>query len=354
MAARTPLILNQATARVEELAVVDFIPGALIGGMFGRNLIVNGNFDFWQRRDTYTQSSNGQGYCADRWVVAAANCTHQAQRNVNIPGDGPHPGVISFHRSNVTGVSSVSSAYIGQYIENVQTLADRDAVVSFYMYGPPSGAKVGVRLIQSFGTGGSAIVSKELGVFQLPASGWAKVELTGKLSSLAGKTIGANSSLYLVIDYCATAALYGGALVGQTGVFGISRVQLEEGTAATPFEQRHDAVELALCQRYYQKSYPITTAPGSNTNEGRYVWGNGLCTNQITRLVVPFKATMRAAPAVTVYGAPTGAAGTISQADGSNVSGVAEAIGQGAFNAAWNNNNGQWGGWFHWTADAEF
>ena len=33
-----------------------------------------------------------------------------------------------------------------------------------------------------------------------------------------------------------------------------SQVQLEEGTVATSFEHRPIALELALCQRYYEKT----------------------------------------------------------------------------------------------------
>ena len=32
-------------------------------------------------------------------------------------------------------------------------------------------------------------------------------------------------------------------------------IQLEEGTVATPFEQRPIGLEFSLCQRYYQKMY---------------------------------------------------------------------------------------------------
>ena len=37
--------------------------------------------------------------------------------------------------------------------------------------------------------------------------------------------------------------------------FIIGNVQLEEGSVATPFEQRPYGLELSLCQRYYESSY---------------------------------------------------------------------------------------------------
>jgi hypothetical protein len=45
-------------------------------------------------------------------------------------------------------------------------------------------------------------------------------------------------------------------------------VQLEQNYQPTPFEQRPIGVELALCQRYYEKSYDIATAPGTSTGVG--------------------------------------------------------------------------------------
>ena len=59
-----------------------------------------------------------------------------------------------------------------------------------------------------------------------------------------------------------------------TGYYDIAEIQLEEGPVATPFEFRSPVEELALCHRYYYKSYDTDVAPGTlnatgilNTNE---------------------------------------------------------------------------------------
>ena len=46
--------------------------------------------------------------------------------------------------------------------------------------------------------------------------------------------------------------------------FRITGVQLEPGTVATPFERRSYGQELALCQRYFEKSHNIDVVPGTN------------------------------------------------------------------------------------------
>ena len=56
------------------------------------------------------------------------------------------------------------------------------------------------------------------------------------------------------------------SVVGTSGAtFYITGVQLEAGSVATPFEHRMYGQELALCQRYFEKSYDVATVPGTAT-----------------------------------------------------------------------------------------
>ena len=98
----------------------------------------------------------------------------------------------------------------------------------------------------------------------------------------------------------------------------ITGVQLEVGTVATEFEHRSFGEELALCQRYYQKSYPLATAPGTAITDGFNVQasfgteGNGIVGQNVILPVV-----MRANPTTTVY-------------DGEGTSGKVNLLGSGA------------------------
>jgi hypothetical protein len=93
--------------------------------------------------------------------------------------------------------------------------------------------------------------------------------------------------------------------------FYITGVQLEKGSSATAFEQRMYGQELALCQRYYEKSYNIGVVPGTATIEGAACF-----TTQRTSLYQDFPnqryaVTKRANPTVTIYNTTTGGSGTI-------------------------------------------
>jgi hypothetical protein len=78
--------------------------------------------------------------------------------------------------------------------------------------------------------------------------------------------------------------------------------QLEVGSTATSFDYRSIGTELALCQRYYQKSYAQATVPGTSIaiNETMQ-FSFGTAGNGIIGTFVNFPTTMRADPTLTVY-----------------------------------------------------
>jgi hypothetical protein len=93
----------------------------------------------------------------------------------------------------------------------------------------------------------------------------------------------------------------------------LSLPQLEVGSTATSFDYRPYGTELALCQRYYYKTYNTNVAVGTSTVEG-VMSLEVLADGTLTRLK-PFSArlpvSMRAQPTVTAY-SETGTADRIS------------------------------------------
>ena len=85
--------------------------------------------------------------------------------------------------------------------------------------------------------------------------------------------------------------------------FYMTGVQLERGRNATDFEHRSFGEELALCQRYYCKSYKPEQAPGAGTSDGIQVIRNYDPNNSRSDhpAGVQFPVTMRDIPTITFY-----------------------------------------------------
>jgi hypothetical protein len=99
--------------------------------------------------------------------------------------------------------------------------------------------------------------------------------------------------------YSATGAT---SVVGTNGAtFYITGVQLEKGTTATSFDYRPYGTELALCQRYFEKSYNNSVALATAVTAGtgqlfvNAIGGGG------TVITVNFAVSKRASPTITSY-----------------------------------------------------
>jgi hypothetical protein len=92
-----------------------------------------------------------------------------------------------------------------------------------------------------------------------------------------------------------------------SATFYITGVQLERGSTATSFEWLPFGTELALCQRYYEKSFDYGTAPANGPNTTTLATPYGIFSGYSTNASpgggnVFYKVTKRAIPTVTPYG----------------------------------------------------
>jgi hypothetical protein len=113
---------------------------------------------------------------------------------------------------------------------------------------------------------------------------------------------GAGGGVYAVTD--ASGCVDWIATNGAT--FYITGVQLEKGSYATPFDFRPIGTELALCQRYYCKSFDMALQPSTVNVKFNCSFVNGnTFADGYTRASFAFPVTMRAAPTVTTYSGST-------------------------------------------------
>jgi hypothetical protein len=128
----------------------------------------------------------------------------------------------------------------------------------------------------------------------IPTDSWTQLSVTTTLNSTD-----ASNGLVLTFN---TAA---GALTNR--YFYITRMQLEQGSVATPFEHRPIGLELASCQRYYEKSYNQGTAPGTVIPSPFRT--HIQASNQYASINGLFATPKRANPTVVSYNPVTGVSG---------------------------------------------
>jgi hypothetical protein len=329
-----------------------------------KNKLINGNFNFWQRATTATLSSGAQ-YVADRWKNYATGTSVTVSQQAFVLGQTAVPYEPQyFHRSVVTSVVGTNNlCVLQQPIESVRTLAGQACTLSFWAKADAN-RNIALEYFQDFGSGGSPSpqISIPLGLVALTTA-WQKYTLEVTLPSITGKTMGTNNNDTLQINFWFDAgsvfATRASNLGQQSGTFDIAQVQIESGAVATTFDNRPIGIELALCQRYYEKNYDLGVLPGTANQTNcmiMYFISLPSATYQPS-IMVTFKVAKRVSPSVIVYSQNTGAAGKMNDVLGS--ADVAATVGNvsthsfltfATANAARTSYNIQ----FMWSADAEF
>ena len=248
------------------------INGVAQSGYSGfKNYIINGGFDVWQRGTSQTTGGYGSD---DRWANADNGSTKTHSLVNATDAERALFNSSKFSRTVVTSVAGASNFVLKQQaIEDVTKLAGKTVTISFWAKAD-SDKSIEPRLLQDFGTGGSPSVFVVAVGIQLIAltSIWQKKTITVVIPSIIGKTLGTDgaqtTATWLRFTFDAGSSVDGSIVGQQSGTFDIAEVQLEEGSVATPFEQRPYGLELSLCQRYYESTPTITmygVGDGTNT-----------------------------------------------------------------------------------------
>ena len=215
-----------------------------------KNYIINGNFDVWQRGTAFNNVFD-QSYTADRWV----HTRDGSGANVNIfkrewEAGSPETGVGStegsiFEFAQTVAGSGCTYNTINQRIEGVQWSSQKTLTLSFNCEFVTS-ADVLPRIVvrQNFGSGGSGVINTVIAtnISVNATTDWDKKSFTFTLPNITGKTIGTSPHVEIILFLP----------VNKVFQFRLNAVQLEEGSVATPFENRPYGLEFSLCQRYYE------------------------------------------------------------------------------------------------------
>jgi hypothetical protein len=262
-------------------------------GQAGKNKIINANFGIWQRGTSFNPSATGFFFFADRWrsYTYSASATTASQQAFTA-GTAPVAGYEGTFFGRV--VSTNTFAYFSYNgIENVRTFAGQTVTLSYWAKSASAQTLNEVQVSQYFGSTGSAAVATTLTAPSITTS-WVRYTHTFTMPSITGKTIsGGNDGIFINIK---------GAINNALDMWGF---QLEVGSVATPFQTASGGspqAELAMCQRYYEKSYSQATAPATATNVGLIpaTYFTTLAANDVYGNVT-FAVTKRTDPTVTIY-----------------------------------------------------
>ena len=254
-----------------------------------KNLIINGGFDVWQRGTSFT-NNNSVIYAADRYATFSNGASTTSQQAFTFGQTDVASNPKYYLRWDVSTYSSGDRIY--QRIEDVITTSGQSVTLSYWAKAETATTMV-PQATQAFGSGGSTAVTTAIDSVALTTS-WQKFTRTFTLPSVSGKTIGAGSFLEVGLLRFTTS---------YTGYVDITNVQLELGSVATDFEHRSYGEELALCQRYFCKSFQYATTPANDTNEDNGGWGgiNAYTTGYARSGKQFYPTRMRTSPTIVVY-----------------------------------------------------
>jgi hypothetical protein len=318
-------IVGVSTAGITTAYVGSINDGPIAGT---RNKIINGAMEISQRGTTFAAIGTGI-YGLDRWRWTQAGvmvCT------VSQSTDVPNNTFQNSYKVDVTtadtSIAAAEFSAIQQFIEgyNVRDLIGRTFTLSFWVKSP----KTGVHCV-AFRNEGPAQLTDRSYVLEYTVSSantWEYKTISVAGGLITDGTWNWTNGRGLIVDFVlamgstfhTTPGSWNSGIFiatsNQVNVmdntandFFLTGVQLEPGTVATPFERRSYGQELALCQRYYQKSYDQNVVPASNDSTGcreAISNGAGYFSESVT-----FPVVMRAAPTITIY-TPTGTVSSLS------------------------------------------
>lgn len=301
-----------------------------------KNRLINGGMDVWQRGTSFS----GIVYSSDRWLLNGSGSLVGVQ-STDVPA--------GFKYSLSCSNTSTTAIGISQRIESINSfdLSGKTVTVSFWFKRTGATGNLQVNLdyptaIDNYTTTTNIAATP---ISSSPSTSWTYYTIT--FNNLTSNVT--NGLMVSIFSTNGTNASLGGLFTG---------VQLEVGNVATPFERRPFGMELALCQRYFCKSYNTETAPGTASTPGisvtRYA-STGTYTE--IPINIRFPVTMRATPTGKSYSPYNGAVNNIFNADTStNVSGsIGAELGASGLTITTNAVAGSANQrlWAHWTAEVE-
>ena len=231
-----------------------------------RNKIINGGFEVWQRGTARTFMNAGQ-YLADRWTVRLYQQASHQRTTVT-----PVTGMQTRYALRVGSVTTAEAGggarmWANTELESGDSIPLRGKTMTLSFWVRFSSATCSSSTATAFGNWSGSVdwctSTTDAAMSSTASNGGSGVTLTN--GSLPTTWTKYTTTVTLPSNINNVGVQFGFAGLGNTASadtvwYEVTQVQLEEGSVATPFEQRPLQTELALCQRYYYKTFPNIAA----------------------------------------------------------------------------------------------
>lgn len=294
----------EKTKKVTVEQIQDFILNQLA---LGNNMLINGNFDIWQRNTTFTP--NDDVYIVDRWnalVETNASWTF-AQDAVNVPTGSKN----ALKCSNATLNNQCAIVQILEAKDAMQ-LANKNVSLSFYAK-TISAEIANLRCAILSWSGTEDTVTSDVisawaqnGTNPTWATNWtmentpSNLALTNAYQKFTIENVSIDTAS---MKNLAIVIWVDDGTIAAGDDFWISQVMLNVGGTAADFVPRPFELEWALCRRYYQHSYPYGTVPGTADGYTQQMTTMIADTTTDTHGTALFPTPMRITPTLTMYAA---------------------------------------------------
>lgn len=323
------------------------IPYAELSSVYLENFLVGGSLDYWQRivaNPSVQSVSSGKQYTADRFCWEAGGSTTKdfaIIRSSNIPtfSQANYKFNYSYNFTCNTGYSPAAAdglSILSHHIEGYEyaRLLGKKVTFSFWVYSSQAGT---YPFALKNGNRDRAYIAP----YTITAPNtWQFVSIPIQLESTTSfYNFDNTDGLFISFNFAggtnfnaptANTWVTGGdyfSVVGMTDIMSTTAntiyyagLKANIGGAVTPFSLAGGTLarELALCERYYQKSYELETVLGAGDNRGvTYVYSDSFSTTVYSiSHAHHFAVMMRGDPTVVTYQTTTNAPNTVSVGGG--------------------------------------
>ena len=293
-----------------------------------RNIIINGDMSLAQRATSKTGITNGSGgyHTVDRFAFAESgspSAIFTQSQSTDVPTGQGFAKSLKMDCTTAQGslgsgdILIIRTTFEGQNVQYLKkgTSSAESLTCSFWV----KSSKTGTYICELLDKDNTRSISKSYTISS--ANTWEKKTLTYDGDTTGAFTNDNGSSLQCKWWLAAGSGFSSGTLqtswgsttnantaVGQVNFadstsndWYITGVQLEAGTVASDFEFLPVDVNLQRCQRYFQKSYDLGTAPGTATDVGVYWTGSTADASGNASFLPSYKTALRSSPTLTGY-----------------------------------------------------